>query len=642
MRWGGGRVLALGTAFVVGAWGRPAAAERFVPAVASYRIEATLKPAEREVEGTALLRWQNRTAAPAKELYFHLYLNAFANSRTTLMAGMPEAAKRWQKRFPGEWGGLDVRAIRLGAADVTARLEFVQPDDGNPDDRTVARLPLEQPVRPGETRDVAIEFTARLPRVLLRAGHADPFFMVAQWFPKLGVFEHGRWNCHQYHATTEFYADFGTYEVALTVPSDFVVGHTGVAESERDNGDGTKTVRVRAEDVHDFAWAADPRFVTIEERIGGTAVRALVQPAHRAQAQRYLAPLRVAMARYAQWLGPYPYPTLTIIDPPAGATGAGGMEYPTLITTGTRWWMPAAVRWPEAVTVHEFGHQYWFGMLASNEFEAAWLDEGINSYVEGRLMDELFGPASYLDAFGLRLDATAKHRLGYLTAARHDPVERAAYAMLDRTSYRAVTYAKTALVLQTLEQYLGRDRWQKALGEYARAWRFRHPRAADWRAAIEAAAGEPLDGFFAQTLEGTGVLDYAITRVDARKVPALRGRGVPAGDPAAGAVEPRRYRTEVVVERLGEVQMPVDIVITFEDGSTAREVWDGRERWRRFEIVSTQRADHAVVDPDEKLSLDINRLNNSRMRSGGTRGIVRLAVRWGLWLQNALQFATGF
>jgi hypothetical protein len=633
-----GRILALLAALgAVG--GTPAlAAPPLSDRVANYRIEARLDPDARTVRARQTLTWRNDTRKATEELCLHLYLNAFANNRTTFLA--KESTREWEERHPGEWGGLDIEEIRIGGDEVTDVLEFLRPDDDNPDDHTLARLPLARPVRPGEQIAVDFEFAARLPRVLARSGHAAPFFFVAQWYPKLGVFRDGEWSCHQYHATTEFFADFGRYEVALTVPADYVVGHTGVAAGERRNDDGSKTIEVVAEDVHDFAWAADPRFRVIDESLAGVPVRLLLQPHHAHQAGRHTRALRAAIERYAAWFGPYPYPALTVVDPGPGAYAAGGMEYPMLISGGTAWWMPAGVRVPELVMVHELGHQYWYAMVANDEVRDAWLDEGINSWVEGRIMDEEYGPrASYLDLFGLRLDALALERYRYLRAPAYDPIATPAHEVLDASSYVSTAYAKTSLALATLERFLGGDRLLVALRDYARQWRFRHPSGADFRRAVEKSTGEDLDGFFRQTLDGTGILDYAVARVDVREEAPLRGRKVAE---AAGAVPPVRYRVEVVVERRGEVRMPVDVVVVFDDHSEMRQTWDGEARWHRIEVTSTEKASHAIVDPEMKLPLDADRLNNSRLRSAGTRGVVRLAGRSGVWMQALLHALTGF
>jgi hypothetical protein len=316
------------------------------------------------------------------------------------------------------------------------------------------------------------------------------------------------------------------------------------------------------------------------------------------------------------------------------------MEYPMLFTAGTVWWMPQGVRLPEMLAVHEFGHQYWQGVVANDEGSEPWLDEGINTWVEGLIMDEAYGPGSYLDLFGLRVDALAEQRLRYLAAGRFDPISRSAYRMLDQRSYSSTAYAKTALMLATLDRLLGGGRLRAALGEYFRRWRFAHPTGRDWRRAIEAGTGEDLDWFFDQVLDGSGLLDYAVARLEARRLRPLAGLDAPA-DEGAERRERKRYRNQIVFERRGEVRMPVDLLVVFEDGSEMRESWDGQDRWRRLDVTGTVRAEYAAVDPDRKLALDVNRLNDSRMRHSGTRGIVRLAGRWGLWVQGALHVLTG-
>jgi Peptidase family M1 domain len=636
----GGRcaLFALALAISIGPGSASLAAEALSDRVASYRIEARLDPDARTVRARQTLTWKNDTRQTAGDLWLHLYLNAFANNRTTFLRD--EAMEEWAARYPDEWGGIDIEAIRIGGDDVTKTLEIVRPDDDNPDDATVARLPLARPVRPGHDVEVEFEFVARLPRLWARSGHVAPFFFVGQWFPKVGVFRDGKWSCHQYYPTTEFFADFGRYDVSLTVPADYVVGHTGVAVAERRNEDGTKTIDVVAEDVHDFAWVADPRFRVTEESIAGIPVRLLMQPHHAHQTQRHLRALRAAIERYAAWFGPYPYPALTVVDPAPGASAAGGMEYPMLITGETRWWIPQGMRLPELVMVHEFGHQYWYAVVANDEVREAWLDEGLNSFVEGLIMDEAYGPrASYLDLLGLGVDAVALQRYRYLRAPSSDPIDTPAHQVLDTPSYVSTAYAKTALALYTLQRTLGGDRLLVALRDYFETWRFRHPSGADFRRALEKSTGEDLEDFFRQTFDGSGVLDYAVSRLDVRREPGLFGRKIRALPDTRPAL---RYRVEVIVERRGEVRLPVDILVVFDDGSEVRQTWDGQGRWHRIDMASTEKASYAVVDPDMKLPLDVERLNNSRMRSGGRRGIVRLAGRWGLWMQALLHALTGF
>jgi len=208
-------------------------------------------------------------------------------------------------------------------------------------------------------------------------------------------------------------------------------------------------------------------------------------------------------------------------------------------------------------------------------------------------------------------------------------------------SYEAVNTGKAALVLETLERRVGRQRLLDALAVYFRQWRFRHPGGTDFRASLRRSLDEDIEPFLSTVLDSTGVLDYAVTRLDVRQVPNAAGRGVTVQDRDRQPAE-TYYRTEVIAERLGEIQTPVEVAVTFEDRTQTREVWDGRDRWRRLELVSKQRADHAEVDPDGRLPLDVDLLNNTHMRAAATRGVIRLAGRAGLWLQQALHLLTAF
>ena len=292
--------------------------------------------------------------------------------------------------------------------DLTKQMKFISPDDGNADDKTVFEVKLPRPVAPGQDVQFKIKFKATFPEVIARTGYKRTFLLAGQWFPKVGVWWHGAWNCHQFHAPTEFFADFGTYDVNITLPKNYVIGATGVQTGDNDNGNGTKTVSFHAEDVHDFAWTADPNFKVVEDHFDGSVgtvrIRLLTYESHKSSWQRYLNITRGSMEKFDQWYGPYPYAQLTVVDPPHGAGEAGGMEYPTFITGGTSWYVPKGdLSEPETVTAHEFGHQYWYGMVATNEFENAWLDEGINSYSEVKVMDSLFGRnTSLLNLFGVQ------------------------------------------------------------------------------------------------------------------------------------------------------------------------------------------------------------------------------------------------
>ena len=390
--------------------------------VVDYRIDVSLDPVAHTLSGKETLTWRNTTNRPTSELQFHLYLNAFKNDRSTFMRESLGRSRSYRMR-EGGWGFTDVVSIRRSdGQELRPLAEFISPDDGNPDDETVLRVPLPEPVGPGESITLDIDFEAQMPRVFARTGHKGNFHLVGQWFPKIGVLQESGWNCHQFHSNSEFFADFGTYDVSITLPESYVIGATGeeVGEPVR-NADGTATHRFVQADVHDFAWTADTDHIRvvrpfvyeeqrdpIEEqrvaramgwspdseriRLTDVEVTLLIRPEHEKQIDRHFAAVFNAIKYFGYWYGRYPYSTLTVVDPVYGGRGAGGMEYPTLITAGTRYFVPAGRQVPEGVTVHEFGHQYWYGLVATNEFEEAFLDEGFNTYSTGLVLDKAYGP----------------------------------------------------------------------------------------------------------------------------------------------------------------------------------------------------------------------------------------------------------
>jgi hypothetical protein len=613
--------------------------------VASYEIRARLVPATRTIEATERLRWTNDSSSAVSELPFHLYMNAFKNDRTTFMK---ESGGRHRGSRAGEddWGRIDVRRVGLaGGADLTGTMAFLRPDDGNEGDETVMCVTLPEPVGPGATVELDVEFAVRLPRIFARSGYSGDFYMAGQWFPKIGVLRDGAWNCHQYHANSEFFADFGAYRVELIVPEAYVVGATGRRVSERRNGDGTKTLVHVQEDVHDFAWTACPEFVEFRERFVledppvDTEMILLVHKAHLNSRERYARALRQGLEYYSRSYGPYPYATITLVDPAPGAAGAVGMEYPTLFTAGTTSWMPPGALFPEMVTIHEFGHGYWYGIVASNEFEEAWLDEGVNSYSEIKALERYYGEdRSMLDVQGIRLGDRASHRLRVAGSGRFDPVLRDSWSFVSGGSYGMNVYSKAALMLLTLERRLGEDVMARVMRTYYERWKFRHPRSEDFIRVAEEVGGQDLGWFFDQALRSPDRLDYGVSELTAREVEAPGGLSGKA--PAGPAPKARIYRSEVVAARYGEWVFPQELLVTFSDGRKVRQSWDGKDRWKRFVYELPVKAVRAEVDPDRKLVLDTNALNDSRLLEPGGKGVRRAGLGFLRALQGLLSLVS--
>lgn len=635
--------------------GRPLLSPAEIPEVASYTLRAELDPVTHRLLGRGQIQFSNRSDSPTVELWFHLYLNAFRNSASTFLREDPESVETLAEQG---WGWTEIRTLRDEAGhDLLPKLGYASPDDGNPDDRTVARVPLAAPLAPGGTLRLEISFEAQLPRVVERTGFKNGFHLVAQWFPKLGVHEpDGTWSCPQFHASSEFYADYGDYDVTLVLPRGIVVGATGTRVSESVEADGRIAYRHTQAGVHDFAWTAWSDFV--ERRrvfrhpgLPETEMILLLRRETAGFAERYFRALENGLRYLGEWYGPYPYPTLTMVDPPWGASGAGGMEYPTFITTGTRVLNPLPTGSPEGVTVHELGHQWWYGLVASDEFRESFLDEGINTYTTARVLRHAYPPQvwSYRAWEVPILFASAPRDTPLDTSARFfrrptvDPISRTAWGYLDSRSYGALTYSKMSLLMEQIERTVGPAAMLRGMRAYADRFRFRHPRTADLEQTLSRETGHDLSPLFRQALHGSDGLDYAIDSVKSSSKAAPVGvfgegeqrRVVPEGEDSSSE-HAKEFESLVVVRRLGGVRLPIVTELRFADGRTKRLSWDGEERWVRYRVTGP-RLTAAVADPDDVMVLDVDRLNNSRRVEPDKRASRRWSQRLRFWVQNLLE-----
>ena len=678
-------VCALALAGAVAADPLPQQANRVV----DYRISVTLDPQSRQLKGTERVTWRNPSAEAVPDLWFHLYLNAFKNTKSTFYKESG-GQLRGDQAQTDSWGWVDITSMKTAdGTDLTKAITFEHPDDNNADDQTVIRVVLPEPVPAGGSITLDITFTSKLPQVFARTCFKDDFYLVGQWYPKLGVYEpagmRGRassgWNCHQFHASSEFYANYGTFAVDITVPSGYVLGATGVRTAEKKNADGTTTYTHEQADVHDFAWTADPDFLVVKGTFSATRdvtpaeyqkvarllgrtlgevmltdvdIIALVQPGHAPQAQRHIDSAKAAIKWYGLWYGRYPFKTLTVVDPAPGAGGAGGMEYPTFITAGTSFVMN---RWPfdevrtlEMVTIHEFGHNFWYGLVGSNEFEEAWLDEGINSYSTGEVMDQVYGAdRGMVEFLGLRIGEADVLRAINDPGAKYNRILANAWDYVPPGQYGFYSYQKPEMVLRTLKGHLGEEIMARILRTYHERWRFRHPGSDDFFAVVSEVSGQDLSPFFAQVIRGTDMLDYDIGSAVVRPVPEPHGVfDTPAGRRTVSQSEARSkdaelakakrqlWETIIVVRRRGEAQIPVDVDVKFAGKPVERYTWDGRDRTKTFRFVLPEKLEWVEVDRDRKIALDANWLNNGRRMEPDTRVTTTWASRWMFVAQNVL------
>jgi len=695
----------------------PAAPTRAGPLsrrVVDYRIEAVLDPDRHAVAGRATIDYRNDASRPMPDVQLHLYMNAFSTDRSLWMRTLPWDDENFRRKIDrlvaeGSWGSIQVRSLRAGGADLTDTARI---------DETVLVAALPAPVPPGKSMRLEIEWETVLPRTFHRTGRWGDHYDVMQWYPKPAVWTDAGWRMYPFSRYTEFFSDYGIFEVAITTPARFHVEATGIPSASRDHPDGTRTVTWQAVDVHDFAWIADARaevarLIVADGPYVGSPVEVIYfhQPAHRRMARRILGAARHGLLYYGEKFMPYPYPRLVIDDLPMGLSS--GMEYPMLFTVSVAGFVPEAYAAPEELTLHEFGHQYWYGIVATNEFEEAWLDEGVDTYVTrraietlrpvpgGRTVDALFHYAAARvaneglelrlpgatfdldDLFGFGVTPLKPHTDGFVgyplspfdlrVPGFHDALlqaSRADYGEVARDdalttpswdflpgSYAGTVYDKTHVVLETLARLIGPGTLDAALADYVRRHRFSHPSGEDLLAAIRRAAvtarpGLDLTPWFEVLVRGTGRVDYAVTALRSRPLVPARGllpadrAGRPPVDhrfptPSMPAEPEDRFETEVIVRRLGDAVLPVDILVRFQDGHEVRERWDGRATWWRRTFEHPARADRALVDPEGILAVDVDRTNNGRLLDADRRPVIRLAQQSLFWIQNYLHLAAG-
>ncbi len=608
--------------------------EPLSPRITGYKIDAKLYTITKIVIGSIDAFWVNISSDNVTNAQLHMYMNAFSSSKTTFFRELnfPPGNKE------SDYGWIKINSMTdRNGADLTRNMQFICPDDGNTDDKSVLKVNLPAPIKPGDTLFLKVNFETKLPDFSVlysdqteRSGFKDDFFFVGQWFPKFGVYETpgmrysilGGWNCHQFHANSEFYADHSVYDVKITVPKEYVVGSGGMLMSETDSGEGNKTLTYRAEDIVDFAWTAWPGYAVFTDQWEHVKITFLLPKERTEQVARQLAAVKNALEYLTKNVGPYPWPHLTFIDPPSGTGHCGGMEYTTLFTSWSSYYVPGSVHFPEMVTVHEFGHAYFMGILASNEFEEPWMDEGINSFWEGRIMDHYWGENSgMLDNPFMRVADKTLARSAYVHTGSRQVISNNEYSWkYPHDTYDMMSYEKAATWLWTLMGIIGEETTNNVFREYYKRWAFRHPSGKDFINVVNDVVkreygekfGPDMNWFFDQVLYGTGICDYKVAgfsniKKDADHGTAELGETADSTETSSDSL----YTAVARLERIGEVMLPVDVLVHFTNGSEVLEQWDGKSRYKDFSYEGYRKIDWVKIDPDYKIRMDVNFINNS-------------------------------
>ncbi len=603
-------------------------------AVANYVIDARLDASLHTIEGSEVVTWHNFTGQVAGVVEFHMFANAFRSELTTFMRESGGTIA------PGERGWIDLVGITdlKTGEDLLGRSRYIQPDDQNPYDSTVLSVQLPEPVSPQDSVVLKIGFLEQLPEAAYGYGWSPGgrYYLAAHWFPKVGVFENGRWHCPEFGIAEDYSSSFDSYRVNLSLPLDYIVGATGVRTDDQTEAGRTVRYSYSADSVRDFVWAASPHFELRKHKFNyaglpETTVILLLQRNHLGQAGRYLAAADSALAFFVTHYGRYPYPDLTIVDVPRtmesvsfrdGNAGLLDAAYPALIAAGSGDYSLRHYLEPETAIARGMAGQYWSGVAAASDSGGAWLDSGLSSFSAGRFLEQDYGPdvSVYKIAGVYPVYAYPVWELGgypaaallgkvrikspyeflpvYLRHANTDAVSVADCGSENEIGREASTMAKSALAVSTLEGVLGGQVMDKALRSYYQRFRFKHHTIHDFEKVCREVSGSDLDWFFNQLVRGSGTVDFGVESISYFR----------RTDLSSGA---STFITEVTVVRKGDVKMPVDLRLTLADDNSIDTVWDGKPRRQVFRFETASAPFSAEVDPFQKIPIDINYSNNS-------------------------------
>ncbi len=609
-----------------------------------YTIEVRLDDSGHMLHGSERFVYTNNSMTTLDTLWIHLWPNAYREKHTALsdqladggdldMHFAAEEERGWidsldftiwdAKRLTKDLEVVDLRPLQWGYHTEHVDIGWIKLNEG---------------LMPGASVTISTPFRVKIPSgKFSRLGHTGQAYYITQWYPKPAVFDAQGWHAMPYLGNGEFYSEYGSFDVTITLPDNYVVGATGVLQNESErawmdslavlpNADArrfkaefqrkalntfpgsspqTKTIRFTQDRVHDFAWFADKRFIVRKSEValpvsGRTVTTwALFTPKNAELWSDAVSYVNESVKVYSERLGDYPYDACTAVDGTISA--GGGMEYPMITIIGDM----GDKMGLDNVIAHEVGHNWFYGILGSNERDHAWMDEGMNSFVELLYMRKRYPSSGFnIGLPGLKKltrGTTDAHRLqselGYRLNARRNldqPLSLTSSAFTE-INYGTMVYMKTALIMDHLLAYLGEETMDRCLHAYFEEWKFKHPQPEDMRVVFERESGQKLDWLFVHLLTTDLKLDIKARKLQRRETD-------------------QRSRVTVVTR----CNSPFPVPVTGYSGldSLGTEWIMAEPRWMNptWELLSMD-PDRVVIDANNR-TLDIDRRNNE-VRSYG-------------------------
>ncbi len=491
----------------------------------NYNITVSLNDREHTLTGFEKIEYTNHSPDTLHFIWFHIWPNAYKNDKTAFSDQLLENGNTGFYFSDKEEKGY-INRLDFKVDDITAEME------DHPQHIDIIKLVLPSPLAPGKTITITTPFHVKLPYNFSRGGHDGESYQVTQWYPKPAVYDQNGWHEMPYLDQGEFYSEFGNFDVTITVPDNYVVAATGVLQNEEEkewlkkrasfewepekkrikkggttktiiqefpvSSNGIKILRYKQDRVHDFAWFADKRFIVSQDTCQLPSGKVVEVYSYYTSAEKKYWEKSVGFAKDAirtrsEWIGEYPFSVVSVVQGPESF--GGGMEYPTItVISPTR-----DQNLLDFTIAHEIGHNWFYGVLGSNERRHPWLDEGLNTYYDNRYSQWKYGDKGELQLGKERVSIRAGERILFETRAisKKDQPINTESEDLSMMNYGLISYYQTGAWLEWLELTLGKETMDKAMQEYYRRWQFKHPQPADFKKVLEESSGKNLDSAFA-------------------------------------------------------------------------------------------------------------------------------------------------
>ncbi|MDD9887877.1 MAG: M1 family metallopeptidase [Candidatus Marinimicrobia bacterium] len=593
----------------------------------AYDIEVTLNDSDHTLSAFEKITYKNNSPDTLNFIWFHIWPNAYKND-STAFAKQKGSESKFAKADSSQRGFLDSLDFSVNGqkANWTYHDEWID----------VVKLELNQPLSPGNSIIIETPFYVKIPDQFSRLGHTGQHYEITQWYPKPAVYDHKGWHPMPYLNMGEFYSEFGTFDVKISLPKDYRIMATGdivngeaeyawldslvgVADSihrlpeeelkqwtkshSESTGDQEsvtshiemKTLHFHQENVHDFAWFADKTWLVRKGKLElGDEKRKVTlwsfyMPKNAEQWSNSIEYLHDSGYWYSRYYGDYPYNHITAVD--GDMSAGGGMEYPNITVISS---MPSKAML-EMVIMHEVGHNWFYGILGSNERYHTWMDEGLNEYSSIRYWEDKYGDTG--ERFVI--SEFIQDKLGIAKNLQFSFYEYFAYAMsaksknvqplnLRADEYKEANYGlnynKVSVFTRFLQHYLGEDKMDEIMQDYYETWKFRHPYPEDFQAIFEKHTDKDLSWYFDGVLETTDYLDFSI----------------------------KKTNNQYTISNNGDLKTPVEVVFFGQDHIVLERRWIEGINWRET-IEGPKDTWYAIIDPDEHMP-DINRANNATRR----------------------------